>query len=620
MLLKALHTKSGLMAAFFLLLLPWFASGASASEAARNYVTSQLKEAAILEQLHQSPVWSALLHSENGRYNIADTNFLLSLPKFSLSRELQETLDFLYQGEQGNVCRFPARYLWLRRQLSAPELPLEDCPDVVEFSQKAPLDTITLVFASENIARPASMLGHAFLKFSGKNGHGQNVSHAISFYTDANTINLPKLLFDSMVIGKKGYFSLTPYYEKQQLYVDEEQRNMWEYQLSLGKFQKELIRLHLLELKQSHLTYFFQNYNCATLLNFILQLSGKSMPRSGWWVTPKDVIKNAHQSGIIGDTSVITPSRWMVRALAEQVPVAEQETIRKKVRYGNVSNSLNRSGSEPAFIRLELARAYNQFTYLGGDMSKDVWIENDRDLNEIIMEFFPDKSLSTDYRYNPINAPGDSQISLAAIYDKGEHSLALTVLPLSHTVLDDNRNYTNETSLQLFATTVKFPLRDGRPKLERLTIYEMQTLMPRDKLTGGISGRFNISAEPQLNSRLEVSRAIGASGALGVTERITQDVDIYLLGGGGFGYTSGRSFLYSAVESGTILREVWGMKSLLSLTRTDNQVDRGSYYYTLVLDQSKFIGNENTINFEWKWDFNNEYKRNRIAISFKKIF
>ena len=614
-------TKSGLVAAFFLLYLQLASATATTRPELNSLnVSERLNEAAKTGKLYQLPVWSALLHAGNGHSNIADAKFLLSLPDFSPERELQLTIDFLYRGGSGSVCRFPARYLWLRRYMDAPELPLDACPDIIEFRQKVPIDEVSLVFASERIAQPASMLGHAFLKFSGKNVQGQEVSHAISFYTDANTLNLPKLLFDSLIIGKNGYFSLSPYYEQQQRYVDEEQRNLWEYKLTLDKFQKELIRLHILELKQSNLTYFFQKYNCATVLNFIIALSGKPMSESGWWVTPKDLLKNAQQAGLIGDTHVITPSRWLYRALVDQVPSEEQQSIRHQIDQGNVEDNFDLSGSEQAFIRLELARVYNQYAYLDGVLNRERWIVNEITLADDKAQFFPDMSLSSEDRFNPLNSPGDSQISISTQHDAGGAALALTVLPISHTLSDDNRSYSSETSLQLFATTIKLPLNHGGPELDRLTIFDMLSLVPYDEVTGGSSTHFHIAYEPQKNSELEIGRVFATSGAVGLTKRLINDIDIYSLVGGGVGYTGVRGYFYTTLEAGAILREVWDMKSIFSLARTDNQVDIGSHYYTVGISQSKFIDNTKTLLFELKCDFNNDNVQNTIAITLKNIF
>jgi hypothetical protein len=507
----------------------------------------------------------------------------------------------------------------LRQQLDAPELPLDSCSDIVEFRQKAPLDEISLIFASETIAQPASMLGHAFLKFSGINEHGWEVSHAISFYTDIDTYNIPKLLFDSLVIGKKGFFSLSPYYEKQQRYVDEEQRNVWEYPLTLDKFQKELFRLHIIELKQTHLTYFFQKYNCATVLNFILALSGKTIPESGGWVTPLDVIKNAHQAGLINDVQVITPSRWLYRALATQVGAKEQQSIREQIKLGNVAD-LDMSGSDQAYVQLEFARAYNQYAYLVNGLSKDIWLANEHSIKEAETQNFLGKSLSADDRYNPLNTPGDSQVSYATQSDEIGQSFVLTLLPISHTLSDDNRNYANETSLQLFAVSFRLRFQHVRPELDRFTLFDMQSLMPYDEVTGGVSGRFHIAIEPQQDKNLEASHVLTTSGAIGLTKRITQDVDTYSLVGGGLGITGRRSYIYTTLEAGAILREVWNMKTLLSVVRTDNQIDNGTHYFTMRLSQSKFINKVNTINVDWLRDLNNNHQRNTVTISLKKIF
>lgn len=613
--------KSGLVAAFFVL------QSMSASaiavphyEPATQNEIAQLKVDAVAKKLHQSPEWNGLLHANKGQSNIADNNFLLSLPTFSSAKELQKTIDFLYQGTPSQVCRFPARYLWLRQHLNAPELPLDACPEVIEFRQKAPIDEIKLVFASEMVAQPASMLGHAFLKFSGQNEQGQEVSHAISFYTDTNTYNLPKLLFDSMIIGMKGYFSLSDYNEKLQRYVDEEQRNLWEYQLSLSKFQKELIQLHILELKQTNLTYFFHKYNCATLLNFILTLSGKSISDSGWSMTPKDVIKNAQQAGLIIDTRVTTPSRWLYRALATQVPVMDQRTIRQHVRQGDIAEHLNISGSKSSFIRVELAHVYNQHAYLTGDLNKTIWLANDHAITAVKAQFYSNMTLSTGNTYNPINSPEDSQVSLSTQYDGAKASVAFTVLPASHTLNDDNRSYSSESSLQLFATTLTFPLNGEQPTLERITFFDMQSLVPYDEFTGGASTRFHIAVEPQKNSLLENSRVLVISGAYGLTKRVEEDVDLYSLGGGGVSFTGLNEYGYTTIEAGAVIREVWNMKSLLTLTRTDNQVDRNSHYYSVWLSQSKYLDKSNTLNMDFKCDFNNSYNKKIIALTLKRVF
>lgn len=609
--------KSGLIAAFFVFPI-WLVSASGMPQT--DDEVDRLKKKAINEEIYKLPVWSALLHSENGHANISDPNFLLSHENHSLASELKQTIDFLYRGDPSNVCRFPARYYWLRQHLDIPQLPLDACPEVLEFRQKSPISDISIVFASESVSQPASMLGHSFLKLSGKNNQGKEVAHAITFYTDINTYNLPKLLFDSLIIGKQGYFALAPYAEMQQRYVDNEQRNLWEYALLLNDFQIELIRLHLLELKYTKLTYFFQTYNCATLLNFVISLTGKPMPDNALWLTPKDLIKNAQHAGLISSVRIVTPSRWLYRAIATQVPLQAQQAIRRQITQGEVDNNFFKPNNEASFIQLELARAYNQYAYHADELNNSVWAENESAIGKIKEHFFTDMLLSSNDKNNPINTPEDRQVSLSTQNDNGEQSLILTVLPVSHTLLDDNRGYAAESSLQLFSTSLKASFAGGPLSLDRLVLFDMKSLMPHDEFTGGKSGRFHIAIESHKNSQLENSQVFTTNGALGITNRIVPDIDLFSFLGGGVDYQGQLLLLYTTIEAGAIIREIWDMKSLLSITRTDNQIDQRFNYYTVWLSHSKFMSRNNTINLDWKFDVSETSRHNLLSLTLKNIF
>jgi hypothetical protein len=344
------------------------------------------------------------------------------------------------------------------------------------------------------------------------------------------------------------------------------------------------------------------------------------MPENDWWVTPKDVIKHANQTNLIENTQVTTPNKWLYRALANQVSPEDQQAIRHLVEEGNLKGRLDISGSNDAFIRLELARTYNQYAYLKSGVDKKLWADNEKVISDVKEQYFLDKSLIADNRYNPLNTPGDSQITYASKFDEDGTSLVFTVLPISHTLSDDNRNYASETSLQLLAISIKLNPHNVRPELNQLTVFDMISLLPYDEITGGTSTQFRIAVEPQRNNKFEMKRVVTLNGAIGLTKRVAQDVDIYMLAGGGLGYTEKNGYLYSTVESGAILREVWDMKTIFSVMRTNNQINIGSNFYTIRLNQSKFINNTKSLNFDWKTDCNGRYKQNIFEITLKKIF
>ncbi len=69
-----------------------------------------------------------------------------------------------------------------------------------------------------------------------------------------------------------------------------------------------------------------------------------------------------------------------------------------------------------------------------------------------------------------------------------------------------------------------------------------------------------------------------------------------------------------------ILREVWDMKSLLSWTQNNSQIETGSHFNSLTVTQSKFIDNTYTMQFYWKRDMNAASRKNTLAIQLKKLF
>lgn len=166
----------------------------------------------------------------------------------------------------------------------------------------------------------------------------------------------------------------------------------------------------------------------------------------------------------------------------------------------------------------------------------------------------------------------------------------------------------------------------------------MESLLPYNELSGGISSMVNIGIEPQLNSRLNIIHVFSTNGEIGFTERIVPDMDMYILAGGGLGYTvdggeigyaissknlgsigSGVS-PYTTAEMGAIIREFWDMKTRINIRRTDNQIQMGSYYYTIKLNHSIFVDQDDTINFDLQRDFTAGRQVNTVFLALKRLF
>jgi hypothetical protein len=601
--------KSGVLAAFFI----------NTALASPTPDTQAWMQAALAQQLPANPVWQALLHSQHQHANITDPTFLLSNDRFSTAAEMALTLEALY-SQPGAVCRFPARYWWLKQKLALPDLPLDSCPDVQDFRSKAPMDTLSLIFVSETLTQPSSMMGHAFLKLSGQNAQGQALTHAVSFYTDADTFNLPKLLFDSLVTGKQGYFALTPYQEQQSRYTDEEERNVWEYDLKLDSWQRELVRLHLLELKQSDLRYFFQDYNCATVVRFIMALSGRLPEQGKGWVTPKDLVRVANEAGLIDEQRTITPSRWMTRNLGKQLSAGQLAANQAVLHSNSINPALFTPADEQHYMQLEHAAALNQYSYLQGQLTRSQWLQNDRQLANIRQQQFAGQQLSADARLDPAYAPDDSQISINWQQRNGQHGMLLSYLPVSHWLADDNRSYQRENGLQLLSPSLLIPQHGQRARLDSFVLYGMESLLPYDPTTGGLSGKFRLAYQPQYGKQLQLARATSAIAMGGLTRRLHDDIDLYLLAGGGPGMRSGQVYLQAQAEAGLILRGVFNSKTQLQHSWHRNELNSHEGYRQLAIRQSLYLNRQHTVWLGAQWRRQGDTTQHDTTLGYKYLF
>ncbi len=574
------------------------------------------------QDLHRAETWQALLHLRDGQAQILDDSFLLSLPGFSPLRELKATLAHLYGPQSAQaVCRFPARYLWLQRTLNLPQLSLAHCQTLQEFFTKAPADRISLAFASENLSQPSSMMGHLFLKVAGQRPDGTEAAHAIAFFTDAATANLPKLFYDSMVVGKQGYFVLTPFHDEVQLYAVDEQRSLWEYELQLDAFSRQLMQAHMHELRQTRITYFFQDYNCATLVKHIVALAAPQMlDGREWWTTPKGVVQRAQAVGLVASSTVTTPSRWRVRTLRDGLPASQVDQVKVQVEQRALPEAATTTTDvQQGFLALELARAYNSHLLEQKRIARSDWQAYATQLDEVRQRDYAGLELRTDERKNPVNAPPERQISLGWQRSGGAQHLRLGLQPVSHALVDDNRQLFSESELRLFDSAWLVNAQNGRVQLDHFTLYAVESLLPREAMTGGLSGRFKIGVERQPQLRSPDKKALLIEGAGGYTWRLSDDLDAFALLGGGWGYRQ-QGYLYAMPSVGMVVREVFDMKTVLRLSQISRPLGQQHSSQELSLSQVKYLDAQHSLLLEWRRIWQQGRGANEGMVVIKRLF
>ena len=593
------------------------------AQAQEAWVPRLMAQAKALK-LHQDPLWAALLHVRQGQPSTQDPRFILTLGHFSVEAELRATLEYLYGGAVPDaVCRFPARHAWLRKHLpQAPDLPLSACADLSEFMRRAPFDQVSLVYASENLSQPSSMMGHLFLKVAGASAQGQSVEHAIAFFTDADTYNLPKLMLDSLVLGMPGHFALSPYEDEVNTYVRKEQRSLWEYELKLDDFTRQLMRLHLIELKQTTFTYYFHRYNCATLVKHVLALAAPQvLDVPDPITTPKDVIKLADGAGVIANTSVKTPARWRVRVMAQSLPADQAEAVRLAVLARQADLLAPPADSAPAdYLKLALADAYNDHLLINHALGLEDWRGFHQRVQARQRQAFEGYSVEATENKNPLRSPQDMQASIGVAHRQGRQVVRLGFLPVSHTLADDNDTYFSENELRLFDLAVDLDPKHGQLRLDHLTVYSAQSFLPREPFTGGLSGRFKLAFERQAGAQLSDKMGLVIDGGLGVDVRPLRDVDLFALMGMGWRW-QGQGQFHLAPSIGAVVREVYRMKSIVTLTRRQALLHPSEAVNEVVFTQSMGIDAHTTLQLQATERRDRRGLRQRVGeLQLKRIF
>jgi len=226
------------------------------------------------DELASHSYWLQLNHYRSGitstwKSEIDSPNFFLApAGKRDPLAELQATLAAFGQIQspneltdkyRENVCRFPARFNWLKQKLAA-NWPDVDCVEMQQWQAIIQPKGMTLVFPTAFMNNPSSMFGHTLLRIDAKDQtrNKELVAFAVNFAAlpDGGD-NAATFAFKGMTGQYPAAFSLMPYYRKVREYNDLESRDIWEYKLDFSEQEVNNILLHIWELKDTEFDYYF---------------------------------------------------------------------------------------------------------------------------------------------------------------------------------------------------------------------------------------------------------------------------------------------------------------------------------------------------------------------------
>jgi len=498
---------------FLLLLMMWLPLAVSAAD---NGYLKELIDHARAKHLAQRPEWLNLLHYKPYPYrpgwrSLADDPAFFNAPdgKTDAEAELDATLASFFSDTQETdkiqnpQCRFIARYHWLKGELHFDPalLPEQPCKRFYQWRAALNPHQITLVFPAAYLNNPASMYGHTLFRVDAKDQdeHTRLLAYSISYA--ANTAESRGLIF--AVKGLLGYypglFTMTPYYIKVREYSDIENRDVWEYQLTLTPAEIDRLLMHVWELGPIRFDYYYFDENCAYHLLSLLEVARPGLELTDqfrWWAIPSDTVRAvAETPGLVkqviyrpATATVIRQRLRYLDSLQRQLAkdLAEQKTPLTDARVSALS------ATDRAKV-LELA--YDYATYESATRSgpaADPQHMRDLLLARSGLDVPSQRPDVPEPAVRPDQGHKSSRLALGVGSRGGRQFQEIGLRPTYHDLMDDDGGYTRGAQIEFFDMAFRHYRGDDSLRLEHFTPLDIVSLTPRDEFFHPLSWKVNI--------------------------------------------------------------------------------------------------------------------------------
>ncbi|MEI7482064.1 MAG: DUF4105 domain-containing protein [Elusimicrobiota bacterium] len=267
-----------------------------------------LRQSALKAAAWTDPYWLRLLYYEKnllGGYRSPSVNnnfFLSKWGNISPKLELEAAVDGLFfegPDDDSPECRFPERYRWLRAKLAVKDSdsPLKVCSSFEDWKAGLDTESVSLLFAAGYLNNPSTLYGHTFLRLHKRGAVGADLlDYTINYAATADAENGFLFAIKGLVGAYPGQFSTIPYYLKIQEYHNIENRDLWEFPLSLTSEEIDRLLRHGWELGKAAFPYLFFTRNCSWQLMPLLDIVKPELDlsrRFHIWVIPSDTAKAA---------------------------------------------------------------------------------------------------------------------------------------------------------------------------------------------------------------------------------------------------------------------------------------------------------------------------------------
>lgn len=282
-----------------------------------------------IQTLSEHITWQRLLLIKKGKSQIDDGGFFLAKGE-SKGEPKSELIAMLHAMQAKNsdiLCQFPARTHFLSQELQKLGVAVgdlqKDCTGFNQWASNLDGQALSLIFAEEHPNSMSSMYGHAFLRLdttksvaSGQDKDAIAINYS-SVVTDKK-VNEGVRAVKSMFGGYAGGLEFINFADKQDDYLVDDERDIWQYTIALTKDEIDQIIRHLWETRESGRRYYFTHNNCATEIVRLIDVvrADKSIGDDmGSIVIPSQIAHILDKHGMVAKTKFLPSNATKRQAL-----------------------------------------------------------------------------------------------------------------------------------------------------------------------------------------------------------------------------------------------------------------------------------------------------------------
>ncbi|CAM3621068.1 DUF4105 domain-containing protein [Vibrio aquimaris] len=449
-----------------------------------------------VKMLAQDPYWLKLGHYLpsflSGYQSTIDNEQFFISPngKHSPVQELQATITKLYSEDQEIAkemqCRFPARYSWLE-SLQGRQATLS-CPELNTWREIIDPEGLTLVFPTAFMNNPSSMFGHTLLRIDAKDQtrHKELVAFAVNFAAEPDSQDNSAAFAIKGLIGQyPGRFAVMPYYKKVREYNDIESRDIWEYKLKLTPEEVEKILLHLWEMQNAELDYYFLDENCSYQLLSLLEIAREDLALTKEFsvqAIPSDTVRVLAENDLLEAPYYRAAFGTRLLHQANEVDARLFEAA-KKATHGNYPDKSEFSDTEQAAI-LELAYEWLNFQLY------DQGLERDPTAKRLTKLLYLRSKIKVPSPFSPVEPPlvspeqghASARFGLGYQYwDDTSNQTTLEWRAAYHDLFDSQDGFVAGAQINFLDTQLTLS-QEGTTRLDRFYLFDAMALAPSNRV------------------------------------------------------------------------------------------------------------------------------------------